>query len=128
MKITGKSIRPVIGSKNHNISRNFYLDLGFEEIIITSEKMSHFNIGQFGFYLQDYYVKDWVDNSMVFFEVDNLESNFKNIQNLGLTEKYENVRLSEIKYNKWGNEFFLHDPSGILWIFEKFNSENNGVK
>ena len=31
MKMTGKSIRPFIGSKNYIISRNFYLDLGFKE-------------------------------------------------------------------------------------------------
>jgi len=122
MKITGKSIRPFIGSKNYNISRNFYLELGFKEII-TSKKMSYFSIGKFGFYLQDAYVKDWIDNSMIFIELDDLESNLKNIQSLRLTEKYENVRLSEIKYNEWGNEFFLHDPCGILWHFGKFNSE-----
>ena len=121
MKISGKSIRTFIGSKNYNISRNFYMDLGFEEII-TSEKMSYIYIGEFGFYLQDAYVKDWVDNSMVFFEVDNLESTLKTIQSLKLTEKYENVRLSKIVYNVWGNEFFLHDPSGILWHFGKFKS------
>jgi hypothetical protein len=122
MKTAGKSIRPFIGARNYAISRNFYLDLGFEEII-TSEKMSYFSIGEFGFYLQDAYVKDWIDNSMIFLELENLESNLKNIQSLGLTEKYENVRLSEIKYNEWGNEFFLHDPSGILWHFGKFNTE-----
>ncbi len=122
MKIIAKSIRTFIGSKNYNNSRNFYLDLGFDEII-TSEKMSYFCIGEFGFYLQDAYVKDWIDNSMIFLEVDNLESNLKNIQSLRLTEKYKNVRLSEIKHNEWGNEFFLHDPCGILWHFGKFNSE-----
>ena len=122
MKIEGKSIRAFIGSKNFIISQNFYKDLGFEEVI-TSEKMSYFHFGKFGFYLQDAYVKDWVDNTMIFFEVDNLESTLKTIQNLNLTEKYENVRLSKIVYNEWGNEFFLHDPSGILWHFGAFNSK-----
>ncbi|WP_445456427.1 glyoxalase [Flavobacterium sp. HNIBRBA15423] len=121
MKISGKSIRSFIGSKNYNISRKFYMDLGFEEVI-TSEKMSYFYIGEFGFYLQDAYVKDWIDNSMIFFEVDNLENTLKFIQSLKLTEKYENVRLSEIVFNEWGNEFFLHDPSGILWHFGNFKS------
>ncbi|WP_438423890.1 glyoxalase [Aquimarina macrocephali] len=121
MKIEGKSIRPFIGSKNYTISRNFYIDLGFEEII-TSKKMSYFYIGKFGFYLQDAFVKDWVDNSMVFFEVDNLENTLKTIQSLKLTKKYKNVRLSEIVYKEWGNEFFLHDPCGILWHFGEFNS------
>ena len=122
MEILGKSIRAFIGSKNYNISRNFYLDLGFEEII-TSEKMSYFHLGEFGFYLQDYYVKDWIDNSMVFFEVENLEKLLEVIINLNLTVKYKNVRLSEITHNEWGKEFFLHDPSGILWHFGNFKSE-----
>lgn len=120
MQLEGKSIRTFIGSKNYSISRKFYLDLGFKDIII-SENMSYFSIGKFGFYLQDAYVKDWIDNSMIFFEVDDLESTLKKIQSLKLTKKYENVRLSEIVYNEWGNEFFLHDPCGILWHFGKFN-------
>jgi len=122
MKISGKSIRTFIGSKNYNVSRNFYLDLGFKEII-TSENMSYFYMDEFGFYLQDAYVKDWVDNSMIFFEVENLESILKYIKDLKLPKKYDNVRLSEIIYKEWGKEFFLHDPCGILWHFGKFKSK-----
>ena len=119
MNILGKSIRPFIGSKNYNKSRNFYSDLGFNEIV-TSKTMSYFFIQEFGFYLQDAYVKDWVDNSMIFYEVENLEETLEHIKSLKLTEKYEAVRLSEIVYNEWGNEFFLHDPSGILWHIGNF--------
>ncbi|MEP2446062.1 MAG: glyoxalase [Balneola sp.] len=121
MNITGKSIRPFIGAKNYTVSRRFYRELGFEEII-TSPKMSYFHIDGFGFYLQDAYVKDWIDNSMIFLEVNDLEDTLKHVQSVGLTDKYENVRLSEIVYNDWGNEFFLHDPSGILWHFGKFKA------
>ncbi|MEM9142212.1 MAG: glyoxalase, partial [Bacteroidota bacterium] len=72
MKINVQSIRTFIGSKDFGISRGFYSDLGFGEVRI-SETLSYFKIGGFGFYLQDYYVKDWVDNLMVFLEVDDLE-------------------------------------------------------
>ncbi|MGB0982145.1 MAG: glyoxalase [Winogradskyella sp.] len=115
-----KSIRPFIGSKNYTISRKFYLDLGFEELK-TSKKMSYFKIGDFGFYLQDYFIKDWVNNSMLFLEVENIEAELKKIKALNLTENYKNVKLSEIINNDWGSEFFLHDPSGILWHIGKFN-------
>lgn len=84
--------------------------------------MSYFYMDEFGFYLQDAYVKDWIDNSMIFFEVENLVSTLNYIRSLKLTEKYDNVRLSEIVYNDWGNEFFLHDPSGILWHFGNFTN------
>jgi hypothetical protein len=115
-----KSIRTFIGAKNFNISRDFYLNLGFEEVII-SKNMSYFKTGKFGFYLQDYYTKIWIENSMIFLEVDNLESLLRTIRELELPLKYKNVKLSEIKHNDWGNEFFLHDPSGVLWHFGKFN-------
>lgn len=123
MTLTGQSIRTFIGSKDFTTSRNFYSDLGFEEYI-TSERMSYFYIGKFGFYLQDAYVKDWIDNSMIFFEVTDLENTLKHIRSLHLTKTYEGVRLSEIVYNDWGNEFFLHDPCGILWHFGTFKSNN----
>ena len=119
MKLSGKSMRPFIGSKNYTISRNFYTDMGFEEII-TSEKMSYFYMGEFGFYLQDAYVKDWVDNSMLFLEVDNLQQHLDEITSLQLDKKHKNVRVTNISYNDWGNEFFMYDPSGVLWHIGEF--------
>lgn len=119
MKHNIKSIRAFIGAKNFNLSRQFYKDFGFEEIK-TSDKMSYFKLGDFGFYLQDYYVKDWVDNSMLFLEVENLEQHLLHLKKLKLDSKYDNVKISEINYNDWGNEYFMHDPSGILWHIGEF--------
>ncbi len=59
------SIRPFIGAKDFELSRNFYRDLGFQESILFPT-MSYFKTQGLGFYLQDAYVKDWIDNSMIF--------------------------------------------------------------
>lgn len=115
-----KSIRPFIGAKDFNLSRQFYRDLSFEEITISTN-MSFFKGGDFGFYLQDAYVKDWVDNSMIFLEVENVEYYLEEINKLDLVNKYAGARLSDIVHNTWGKEFFLHDPSGILWHIGSFN-------
>ena len=115
-----KSIRTFIGSKNIEESKNFYKDLGFIETAL-SENLSYFKIDKkLGFYLQKAFVKDWVDNSMLFLEVENLEAYFNTIQEKNLTTKYTKVKLSKIVHNDWGKEFFLHDPSGILWHFGNF--------
>ena len=99
----------------------FYKELGFEEIEI-GEKMTYFKVNEtLGFYLQDYYVKDWIDNSMVFLEVDDVEGCWDTINKKGLQHKYELVRLGDIKTLEWGRECFLHDPSGVLWHFGQFN-------
>jgi uncharacterized glyoxalase superfamily protein PhnB len=119
MEHKAKSIRPFIGARNFELSRSFYRDLGFEERIL-SQDMSLFKTDDMGFYLQDAYVKDWVDNSMIFLEVDDVDRHWKEILDLDLPDKYEGVKLTPIRKNSWGNEYFLHDPSGILWHFGEF--------
>lgn len=121
MKHHIKSIRTFIGAKDYNMSRNFYKDFGFEEIV-TSDTMSYFRQGNFGFYVQDYNVKDWIDNSMVFLEVEGVEAHLKQLTALKLDSKYPNVKISGIHYNNWGNEYFIHDPSGVLWHIGEFKN------
>lgn len=119
MQYNPKSIRAFIGAKNFNNSRNFYQDMGFEEICIT-HNMSFYKLGNFGFYLQDIYIKDWIDNTMLFLEVENLVEHFEGIKNLNLDKKYKNVGITKIVKNDWGSEFFMHDPSGVLWHIGEF--------
>ncbi|MCX3266937.1 VOC family protein [Pedobacter agri] len=114
-----KSIRPFIGARDFEISRKFYRDLGFEEVTL-GESMSVFKTGDIAFYLQNAYVKDWVDNTMIFMEVDDVDQFYKELSALDLPGKYENVRLTPIRHESWGKECFLHDPSGILWHFGVF--------
>jgi catechol 2,3-dioxygenase-like lactoylglutathione lyase family enzyme len=115
-----KSIRPFIGAKNFEVSRRFYRDLGFEEKVLT-HNMSYFKTGGLGFYLQDADVKDWIDNTMIFLEVDDVARFWNELLGLNLPEKYQGVRLTPIRNLDWGRECFLHDPSGILWHFGEFN-------
>ena len=121
MNHQSKSVRTFIGAKDFEMSRSFYKDLGFQESII-SKNMSYFNIFEsLGFYLQDAYVEDWVNNSMIFLEVNNVEQYYYELQTLGLHNKYTNVKLVPVRNDDWGKECFLHDPSGILWHFGEFN-------
>ena len=91
MKHNAKSIRAFIGAKDYELSRSFYKDLGFEESIIPGN-MSYFKINEtLGFYLQNAYVKDWVDNTMIFVEVENVDDFWSNLQALALPDKYKNI-------------------------------------
>ncbi len=114
------SLRPFIGSKNFEISRSFYSDLGFDETVLDP-RFSVFRTGNISFYLQDAFVKDWIDNTMIFLEVDDVDRYYAELQALDLPSKYEGVRLTPIRDDYWGRECFLHDPSGILWHFGTFH-------
>jgi catechol 2,3-dioxygenase-like lactoylglutathione lyase family enzyme len=119
MEHKAKSIRPFIGAENFETSRSFYRDLGFEESVLHN--MSYFKTGGMGFYLQNAYVKDWIDNTMIFLEVDDVDRYWNELSALDLPAKYKGkVKLTPIRVEHWGKECFLHDPSGILWHFGEF--------
>lgn len=116
-----KSLRPFIGSKDYSLSKQFYLDLGFN-LAYDDKKLAFFQIDDnLGFYLQDYYVKDWINNSMLFLEHENPNDYREILLQLHLNKKYPEVKISQIQENDWGLEFFLHDPSGNLWHIGKFS-------
>jgi catechol 2,3-dioxygenase-like lactoylglutathione lyase family enzyme len=119
MQHKGKSIRPFIGAKDFNESRRFYRDLGFKERVL-SEKMSVFHTGKLSFYLQDSYVKEWVDNTMLFLEVEDVNQFWDDLLELELQKKYPNIQQKPVRELDWGRECFLHDPSNILWHIGEF--------
>ena len=82
--------------------------------------MSLFQNKKVGFYLQDFFVQDWVGNTMAFMEVENLDQVYHDMLALDLKSKYPDAKLIPIRVEHWGREFFLHDPSGILWHFGAF--------
>jgi uncharacterized glyoxalase superfamily protein PhnB len=82
--------------------------------------MSLFKINELGFYLQDAYVQDWIDNTMIFLEVDDADRYWNELLALNLTVTYAGVKLTPVRVDHWGKECFLHDPSGVLWHFGEF--------
>ncbi|MEO6315169.1 MAG: glyoxalase [Chitinophagaceae bacterium] len=121
MEQTARSIRPFIGAKDYALSQSFYRDAGFTETIISHD-MSLYTLDQTGFYLQKAYVKDWIDNTMIFLEVQDVDLYLKQLQGLDLVSKYPGVKLTAIRDYDWGRECFMHDPSGVLWHFGQFSN------
>jgi len=115
-----KSIRPFIGAKDYDLSRSFYRAWGFSESEL-GPKMCVFSFEGQSFYLQKYYSKDWVDNTMIFLETSSLDEHHAHTLSLDLPGKFQGVRVSDIKVLDWGREYFVHDPSGILWHVGEFN-------
>ncbi len=119
MQHQARSIRPFIGAKDFNLSRSFYRDIGFTETVLD-ESMSVFKFNDLAFYLQNAYVKDWINNTMIFVEVGDADRYFNELSALDLPNKYRGVRITPTKVYDWGKECFLHDPCGILWHFGEF--------
>lgn len=111
-----KSIRPFIGAQDFEVSRSFYRELGFEEIVLESN-FSVFKSGETAFYLQDYYDKNWIENTMIFVEVDDVERYYNELLALNLPEKYKGAKLTPIRYLDWGKRMF---SARSFWYFMAF--------
>ena len=119
MNNQAQSIRPFIGAKDYAESRRFYRELGFEEIEVGAG-LTLFRTERIAFYLQDAYVREWIENTMVFVEVESVTAQWAALGELDLEGKFAGVRLTPIRTEDWGWECFLHDPSGVLWHFGEF--------
>tara|TARA_R110001632_G_scaffold193046_2_gene313932 strand:+ start:550 stop:921 length:372 start_codon:yes stop_codon:yes gene_type:complete len=120
MIYNAKSIRTFIGAKNYKECRAFYKALGFSEIELGPTMCLIKVNDQLAFYLQDAYEKKWIENSMIFLEVDDVEVCEQDLKDRRLPETFAGVRLTDIKNLDWGRELFMHDPSGVLWHFGEF--------
>lgn len=113
------SIRPFIGAKDYPLSRRFYTDLGFTETELDANLVV-FTLGELSFYLQNAYVKEWVDNTMLFLQVDDVELYWNELVAKNLPSTFPTVRIEPIRTYAWGRECFIHDPSGVLWHVGEF--------
>lgn len=119
-KLEINSIRPFVGAKDFAASKAFYNDLGFKEISIT-ENLSIFQVNDgFCFYLQNYYVKDWLENTMLSILVTDINQCFEALQQLELDKKHPGVEVKGISQNHWGAECLVIDPAGALLRFTQF--------
>ncbi len=121
MEVTqqAQSIRPFIGAKDYAESRRFYRELGFEEREVGAG-LTLFRTERIAFYLQDAYVREWIENTMVFVEVERVTAQWAALRELELPGTFPGVKLTPIQTYDRGWECILHDPSGVLWHFGEF--------
>src|SRR5262249_42203760 len=61
---TVSAMRPMVPAKDFEISKRFYIELGFQPRPLT-DRLVEMQLGVFSFILQPYYVREWADNFAV---------------------------------------------------------------
>jgi hypothetical protein len=112
---TVKAMRPMVPAKDYEISKRFYLDLGFRPRQLA-ERLFEMQLGPFSFILQDYYVEDWANNFVMHVLVTDLDRWWQQICALDLPGRY-GVKTLSPKQESWGVVAGLIDPCGVLWRF-----------
>lgn len=114
--LTINGLVPFIPALDLELSQRFYLALGFKELGRT-DKMIRLGVPPFEFWLQDYYVKEWAENTMLCLYVDNLDDWWSHIQDMKLDTNFQGKArvLAGPHQQEGGYMLQLSDPAGVLW-------------
>jgi uncharacterized glyoxalase superfamily protein PhnB len=75
-----------------------------------------FRVGADEFILQQYYQKDWAENTMMQLMVDDLDSWWSHIERLGLSARFGVPAPKPPAMQPWGLRIaYVVDPCGVLW-------------
>jgi catechol 2,3-dioxygenase-like lactoylglutathione lyase family enzyme len=115
--LTVKELKAYVPAVDFEMSKEFYRALGFE---LTEVWGGSFDcrLGTAVFRLQNYYVKDWANNFMLQFEVEDARAWYDHVKPIIDTGKFGDARVAEPE-TVGGDSIITHvwDPSGVLLIF-----------
>jgi uncharacterized glyoxalase superfamily protein PhnB len=115
---TGKvlDLKAFVPAKDFELSRHFYLDLGFRENWGDGQSICELEIAGHRFLLQKFYVKEHAENFMMHLMVENADEWWDHIKAAGIAEKYALQTARPPALQPWGlRVLYLADPTGVLW-------------
>lgn len=114
--------RPFIPARNFDLSRRFYLALGFD--LEVDGEVAIFRGGASSFILQNYFQKDWAENFMMQLVVEDLDDWWAEMSVLDLPGTFGVPDPKPPAIQPWGLRVgYVVDPSGVLWHVTDHRSE-----
>jgi len=102
-----------VPARDFEAAKRFYSELF--ELRWENKDLCQFQAGRSSFLLQNYYQRDWAENSMYQLIVDNANATWDALQSSGVLARHGNVRANPPKQESWGTVVYLWGPSGELW-------------
>lgn len=113
---TIKELVVYVPARDFEMSKRFYAALGFELTDGWGGTMDC-RLGGAVFRLQDYYVKDWAENFMMKFDVDDIEAWYQRANKAIGEGDFASARTDEIEAIGNVSVFHIWDPCGVLLVF-----------
>jgi hypothetical protein len=114
-------VRPFIAAEDFARSHRFYEALGWTTVW-SDGQLALLQLGDRRVYLQDYYVRDWAENSVLVITVDDPAAWHDHVASVLAEGDFGNARVAEPKSENWGATVtYVWDPSGVLLQFTRFH-------
>ncbi len=112
--LTATELKTFVPSKDFELSKQFYQDLGFR-LEWSSDDLAYFHANGCSFLLQAFYLKEYADNFMMHLLVEDVEAWWEMVKSAKLDSKY-GIRLGPPADRPWGiRDFTVQDPCGVCW-------------
>ena len=106
MQVTG--IKAFVPSKDYDISKAFYTDIGFESEYVSDELTLFLN-SECQLFLQDFYQTELANNFMLQICVADIEAAYERCE-----KTPHKMKLEPIQSVPWGKVFYVWGPAGEL--------------
>lgn len=115
-------VRSFVGALDFDASRDFYIALGWK-LEYDSSSLRVMNLAERRFYLQDYYQKEWCENTMLHVSVECVDDWYQNVCEVFNKNTFSGgARITGApKDEDYGRVFHVLDPAGVLLHFAQFN-------
>jgi catechol 2,3-dioxygenase-like lactoylglutathione lyase family enzyme len=108
-------IRPFIPAKDFALSKRFYAALGWDTHDVAPGLALVHLADEQNFYIQDYYLKDVAENSMLHVSVEDAHAWHAHIASILGGGDLAGARVQSPTRQPYGaTVVFLHDPTGVL--------------
>ena len=115
--LTAADIKPFIGARNFDESRDFYVALGWK-VNWEQGDLAELELGNCRFYLQRFYRKAWCENSMLHITVKDAAAWHRHVQAVLAERPYGAARVRPPQQEDYGALVtYVWDPSGVLLHF-----------
>ncbi|MEX1106487.1 MAG: hypothetical protein WEB78_09835 [Ilumatobacteraceae bacterium] len=116
-------VRPFVPAVDFHQSLAFYTALGWTTLWSDDDGLALLSLAGSQLMLQDFYVKDWAENSMLVVEVADAAAWYRHIGRVLADGDLGNARVAEPQQKEWGALVtYVWDPCGVLLHFTQLNS------
>ena len=116
-----EDVRPFVPAIEFEVSKGFYEALGWTVAWTDGEGLALMEAGDHRFMLQNYYVREWAENSMLAIIVADANAWYQRVVRVLDDRPYGNARVAEPKVEPWGATVtYVWDPCGVLLHFTQW--------
>lgn len=115
-------IKPFVPAKDFDFSLRFYQALGFQ-LNWRHDKLAELELATSRIFLQDFYVKDWAENTMLYIPVESADEWWAHAETVLRDQEWRPARARPPVDEPYGARVtYVWDPAGVLLHFAQSGS------